>query len=67
MEILMIVLFVIGGLYTIFALTDSSFVYDNPKSRLFIKWMKGKKNFKIFLFVLGVTCLVAAFLIKGSL
>ena len=62
MLILGIILTVYGAFLLGGFILQFPFFYQNPKSKMLIKWM-GKRNFNIFLIMLGATFLILGIII----
>jgi hypothetical protein len=57
MEILAIILIVYGALLLFGFLLQIPLIYNNPKSKVFIKMM-GKKGFNILIIIMGLASLI---------
>ena len=66
MEVLSIILIIYGILVTYLVLTKASIVFNNPKAKVFQKWM-GEKGTYYFFLVFGLVSLIAGIIIQMNL
>jgi len=66
MEVLSIILIIYGILVTYLVLTKASIVFNNPKAKVFQKWM-GEKGTYYFFLVFGLVSLIAGIMIQMNL
>lgn len=62
MDILIPVMYVLGGFMLVGLLLQFPIFYNNPKAKVFIKMM-GKRGYDILIAVFGIAFIVAAYLL----